>query len=77
MSAAELGGRCGDTHPAPAGVYNQGDVFGPKDPCTEITTHTLNGKSLCKTHWLQGLAARKKADARVRSYSNQLRNYQR
>lgn len=45
--------------------------------CEEPTTHSLNGKPLCHKHWLVGLEARKKADRRMQSYSNQLRNHQR
>ena len=45
--------------------------------CEESTTHSLYGKPLCHKHWIVGLEARKKADRRMQSYSNQLRNYQR
>lgn len=73
-----LGGKCGDTHPAPAGVYNQGSILtGDGGPCPETTTHTLRGQPLCRKHWQQGLDARRATDSRMAGYRGQLRNYQR
>lgn len=82
MTSTQIGGICGDTWPAPAGVDNQAHEAGPLWPtdepaCPEKTTHTLNGKPLCEKHWKQGLKARTATDARMRGYSNRLRNYQR
>jgi hypothetical protein len=49
MAKLALGGRCGDTDPAPMGVWNQGhEADGAmwattEPPCAETTTHTLRG----------------------------------